>query len=127
MASIVFDSRHARTARESQSMIAIICSAFPSAGDIPDMLHATHDLRDIVEAVAVGGDKSIIVCGEPVATLSHKHGVEAVSSPLANALYRLLYCRPLRRTNGHWPDARAGYAALLDAESPTPSTTVREN
>lgn len=26
-----------------------------------------------------------------------------------------------------WPDARAGYAALLDAESPTPSTTVREN
>jgi nucleoside-diphosphate-sugar epimerase len=26
-----------------------------------------------------------------------------------------------------WPDARAGYAALLGAESPTPPTTVQEN
>ncbi len=26
-----------------------------------------------------------------------------------------------------WPDARVGYAALLDVESPTPPTTVREN
>jgi hypothetical protein len=71
------------------------------------MLHVTRDLRDIIEAVAIHGGKSITVCDEPAATLSREGGTEAVSLPLAKALYRLLYCRPLQRTNGHGSDTRA--------------------
>jgi class II lanthipeptide synthase len=71
------------------------------------MLRVTADLRAIVEAVEIQAAGRFSILGETFEVPSGNGGISAMSSPLANALYHRMYCRPERGRSALAGDTRA--------------------
>jgi hypothetical protein len=81
------------------------------------MVRATPDLSAIVEAVEIQAAGRFSILGEIFDVPSGNGGISAMSSPLANALYHRMYCRPERGRPVLAGDTRARRVFVEDLSS----------